>query len=275
MKGKFNEDTENMKKIKVWKWKAPLCQIKNSVESLFRLWTQLRRCSCSAFPSFVAGGCAYLGLQVSDLNLNGVNPATTVHVVYDDGVFWTHMWRHVGYCQPANPVRSKMATGTQTQTAWALWLRDPAEMLEPQLAEVKHQGELKLWHPETLACGRLLLAKIHWENKWVDTPMPPLPPAAGSKHAWETFSRPNRWEPSITQYPSATTGINQHNPPGQTDLPLQKKKKTLNKHQNWKLVHSRGWGLLKTHQRRGEGQGAKLLWTISKQMAGGLTMGGW
>jgi hypothetical protein len=28
------------------------------------LWTQLRRHSCSAFPCFVAGGCAYLGLQV-------------------------------------------------------------------------------------------------------------------------------------------------------------------------------------------------------------------
>jgi hypothetical protein len=47
-------------------------------------------------------------------------------------------------------------------------------------------------------------------------------PATSSKHAWETFSRPNRWEPSISRYPSATSGIKQHNPPGQTDPHLQK-----------------------------------------------------
>jgi hypothetical protein len=28
-------------------------------------------------------------------------------------------------------------------------------MLELDLVEVKHQGELKLWHPESLAHGRL------------------------------------------------------------------------------------------------------------------------
>jgi hypothetical protein len=34
-------------------------------------------------------------------------------------------------------------------------------MLETQLAKIKHQRELKLWHPELLACGRLLHHKIH------------------------------------------------------------------------------------------------------------------
>jgi hypothetical protein len=34
-------------------------------------------------------------------------------------------------------------------------------MLETHLAEVKHQGELKLWDPESLACGRLLHLTIH------------------------------------------------------------------------------------------------------------------
>jgi hypothetical protein len=34
-------------------------------------------------------------------------------------------------------------------------------MLETHLAEVKHQGELKLQHPEPLAHGRLLHVTIH------------------------------------------------------------------------------------------------------------------
>jgi hypothetical protein len=51
--------------------------------------------------------------------------------------------------------RSKMATGTQMQTAWALGIRDLAETLETHLAEVKHQGEMKLQHPEPLASGKL------------------------------------------------------------------------------------------------------------------------
>jgi hypothetical protein len=61
---------------------------------------------------------------------------------------------------------SKMVTGIQTQTTWALWIGDLAEMLQTHLAEVKHQGELKLQHPELLACGRLLHTTIHWKNKW-------------------------------------------------------------------------------------------------------------
>jgi hypothetical protein len=58
-----------------------------------------------------------------------------------------------------------MVTGTQTQTAWTLWIRDLVEMLETHLAEVKHQGELKLWHAEPQARGRLLHATIHWKSR--------------------------------------------------------------------------------------------------------------
>jgi hypothetical protein len=59
--------------------------------------------------------------------------------------------------------------------------------------------------------------------------------AASSKCALETFSRPNRWAPSITWYPSGTPGINQHNPSRQTDnLCKQTNKQTkLNNQQNW------------------------------------------
>jgi hypothetical protein len=65
-----------------------------------------------------------------------------------------------------------MATGTQMQTAWDLWIRDFAEMLEIHFAEVKHKGELKLRHPEPLAHRRLLHAMIHWKSRRATTPMP-------------------------------------------------------------------------------------------------------
>jgi hypothetical protein len=41
----------------------------------------------------------------------------------------------------------------------ALGIRGLAEMLEIHLAEVKHQGELKLQHPELPAHGRVLQTK--------------------------------------------------------------------------------------------------------------------
>jgi hypothetical protein len=34
-------------------------------------------------------------------------------------------------------------------------------MLEKCLAEVRHKGKLKFWHPETLAYGKLLHITIH------------------------------------------------------------------------------------------------------------------
>jgi hypothetical protein len=82
---------------------------------------------------------------------------------------------------------SKMATGTQMQTVWAPGIRDLAETLETPLTEVKHQGELKLRHPEHLACGRLLQVTVHWKNRETavhqaghcppDSPPGPYPPA--------------------------------------------------------------------------------------------------
>jgi hypothetical protein len=47
-------------------------------------------------------------------------------------------------------------------------------MLETCLSEVKHKGELKLLHSETLACGRLLHSTIHWRSRWATIPMPSL-----------------------------------------------------------------------------------------------------
>jgi hypothetical protein len=68
-----------------------------------------------------------------------------------------------------------MVTGTQMQTAWALWIRDLAEMPETHLAEIKHrEGELKCWCPEPLPHVSLLHATIHGKNKQTASPTPQL-----------------------------------------------------------------------------------------------------
>jgi hypothetical protein len=82
--------------------------------------------------------------------------------------------------------------------------------------------------------------------------------------------------PSITQYPSSTPGINQHNPPWQTGSHLhQKKKKKLNKQQNWKLAHSRrgkgSWNCI----REGGGRSQPNTQNVSKQTAGESTVSRW
>jgi hypothetical protein len=55
----------------------------------------------------------------------------------------------------------KMATRTQIQTALAPGIRELVEMLETHFAEVRHEGELNLWHPEPLTHGSLLHTTIH------------------------------------------------------------------------------------------------------------------
>jgi hypothetical protein len=59
---------------------------------------------------------------------------------------------------------SKMATGTQQQTAWAPWITEPAKALDTYLAEVKHQRESKVWHSKALDHGRLLHAMIYQQT---------------------------------------------------------------------------------------------------------------
>jgi hypothetical protein len=116
---------------------------------------------------------------------------------------------------------SKMVTGTQTQTAWAQWIRDFAEMLEPCLVEVKHQGELKLWHHEPVARGRLLHTIIHWENRQGSSP-PPLPVLQPPLAPKVLGGQPPEQTGDCQAYPSAIPGINEHYPPGQINPPPQK-----------------------------------------------------
>jgi hypothetical protein len=74
-------------------------------------------------------------------------------------------------------------------------------MLEPHLVEVKHQGESKLQHPESLACGKLLHTMLHWENRKAIAPLD-----AGSKSAWETFSRPTGEDQASCDIPEPSLG---------------------------------------------------------------------
>jgi hypothetical protein len=73
----------------------------------------------------------------------------------------------------------KMATGTQTQTVWAPWIRDLAEMLETLLTEGKHKGELKLWHLEPLAltCYNTLKEQVSRHPHAITACWPTGPPS--------------------------------------------------------------------------------------------------
>jgi hypothetical protein len=73
--------------------------------------------------------------------------------------------------------RSKMVTGTQLQTMWALWTRDFADPLETCLAEVKHKGEPKVLQSKPLDHGRLLHTTIYWKNSWIAKSLPHRPAA--------------------------------------------------------------------------------------------------
>jgi hypothetical protein len=64
---------------------------------------------------------------------------------------------------------SWMVTRVPEQTALALWVQNLSETLKPQLAEIKHKGELKFWHPEPILHGKLLHATLHWENRRPET----------------------------------------------------------------------------------------------------------
>jgi hypothetical protein len=114
---------------------------------------------------------------------------------------------------------SKMATRVQKQTAWALWIKNHAEMLEPHLVEIKHQGESKLGHPEPLARRKLIHATLHWKIRGA-----PTAANAGSKRAWETFSRPIGKHQALCDIPPVTPGINHHSLLGRLTPPNPHKK---------------------------------------------------
>jgi hypothetical protein len=89
--------------------------------------------------------------------------------------------------------RPKAATRVQTQTVWAPWLQNLADMLEPHLAEIKQQGESKLRHSALLTPGKLLHTMLHWENRRAST---------ATRQQFQTclgdICQINRWAPSIT-----------------------------------------------------------------------------
>jgi hypothetical protein len=119
-----------------------------------------------------------------------------------------------------------MVTRVQKQTVWAPEIKNIAEMLDPHLAEIKHQEESKLWHSEPLAHGKLLHAKLHWENR-----MAPELPDASSKPTWETFGRPIGEHQASCSVPPATPGINQHSPLGRL-TPMPRKQQQQQQQQN-------------------------------------------
>jgi hypothetical protein len=152
-----------------------------------------------------------------------------------------------------------MAITVQKQTAWAPWIKKLAEMLELHLAEVKHKGESKLWHPGSLAYRKLLYAMLHWANRravatascWLQTCMGDI---------WQTKQVRTKCHMVI---PTATHGINQHSPWADWPPPT-KKSWTINK--ELKTNTQQKGQTLKAHQRRGKSKEMISVRTISKQM---------
>jgi hypothetical protein len=117
---------------------------------------------------------------------------------------------------------SKMVTMIQKQIAWT---PNPAEMLEPHLAEVKHQSESNLSHPESLASGRHPQNMLHIESLRAATTTTAA--ATVSKPTCETFYRLNRCEHHASHgIPPATPGIKQHR--FWADWPTPEKNWTIN-----------------------------------------------
>jgi hypothetical protein len=122
-------------------------------------------------------------------------------------------------------------------------------MLEPHL--VKQQGRLKLCHPDI------------WREQAGHHPYAATATSCQLQMHLGDLRQTKQVSTSVTWYPSLISGINQHNPPRQTETMELKT-----------CTQQRGWGLLKMHWRRWKKQGAKLTQTISKQMAKGPTAGG-
>jgi hypothetical protein len=156
--------------------------------------------------------------------------------------------------------RSKMTTKVQKQTAWAPWLKNFAERLQPHLTEIKHQGESKFQHHEHLPLESFSMP--HYTEKTSGLLQPPANTV--------TTAKPT---------PPTTPGINQYSL--QSDWPLCKKK--IHNKKTWTMnnelkTSTQQKGRENWKHSREEGKGKKLIsaWTISKQIAGkagSLTVG--
>jgi hypothetical protein len=122
---------------------------------------------------------------------------------------------------------SKMATRAQKQTVWAPWLQNLGEMLEPHLAEIKHQGESELtpWAPSSWKAS-----PCHIKLRKQEGFRHPQTPAPNLRGRWLADQTGEHL--ASRGISPATLGINQHRPLGRLTLPHPCKKKktwTINK----------------------------------------------
>jgi hypothetical protein len=113
---------------------------------------------------------------------------------------------------------SKMVIRVQKQTAWAPWLQNLAEKLEPHLTSITHQGESKLWHIENISMP-------HYTEKTggLCHHQTLAPNLFGIHSADQTGEHQ-----ASSSIPSATPGINQHRTLGRLILPHKKNQKLNN-----------------------------------------------
>jgi hypothetical protein len=115
-----------------------------------------------------------------------------------------------------------MATRTQKQTEWALWIKNLAKTLESPLADIRHQEESKLRHTEPLVLRKLLHTLLYWENRWAASASVIVNAATGgSKPACETSDQAGKHHVSC-RIPPATPGLNQKSPQGRLTQPPKK-----------------------------------------------------
>jgi hypothetical protein len=108
-------------------------------------------------------------------------------------------------------------------------------MLEPHLSEIKHQGESKLQHPESLAIGSFSMPLYTEKTDGCHHRQMPAPNLPERHLADQT----NEYQESCCIVP-ATPGINQRSTLGRL-TPPSKKKLTINKELKTSTQH-RGWG---------------------------------
>jgi hypothetical protein len=135
-------------------------------------------------------------------------------------------------------------------------------MLEPHLAEKKHQEESKLW---TASPYKASLCHVTLRRQEA-----PVPSDTSSKPAWETFGIPSGEHQASHSIPPATPGIHQHSPwadwpPPHKKINKNKQIELNNKQETAKEQAAKGTGCSK-HTGEGE-KGKELLSarTFSKQ----------
>jgi hypothetical protein len=152
-----------------WKMFSQLKK-KSSMSISYKIW-HLPSYAPGITPSYLSkiseNLCSNKNLQINKYNylIHNCPKLMSVRKWMDKVWYISQMSAILEIIQNTLEKGSKMATVVQKQIVWAPWIKNLAESLEPHLAEIKHLGESKLWHPELLDSRKLLHATLHWKTR--------------------------------------------------------------------------------------------------------------